>query len=296
VFGAGPGSGAAAAALGCALALSACATAGGGQIESDLDAIQQQLWKVQKENAALTEQIGQLRNVLEAAAAAGPGSAELRLRVEAVERDLQALRLRADDSERRLAAAVQDLRAARDAIEVLAAPARSEPAGGAPAAPPDATAAPTPAGPGPVAEAPRAGRPEPPPAFAGSVAAVGAEDLYRQAYADYSKGNYALALQELREFLGRAPSSHLADDAQYLVGEVHYSQGHHAEAVAAFDQMITSYPKGDKVPSAHLKKGLALLELNRTADAVIQFQHVVTVYPRSEEARMARQRLRALGL
>jgi outer membrane protein assembly factor BamD (BamD/ComL family) len=43
-------------------------------------------------------------------------------------------------------------------------------------------------------------------------------------------------------------------------------------------------------------KGLALLEMNRTADAVIQFQHVVTAYPKSEEARVARERLRALGL
>lgn len=32
-----------------------CAT-GGGRIASDLDGIQQQLWKVQKENAALAEQ------------------------------------------------------------------------------------------------------------------------------------------------------------------------------------------------------------------------------------------------
>ncbi len=36
--------------------------------------------------------------------------------------------------------------------------------------------------------------------------------------------------------------------------------------------------------------------MNRTADAVIQLQHVVTAFPKSDEARIARERLKALGL
>jgi TolA-binding protein len=75
-----------------------------------------------------------------------------------------------------------------------------------------------------------------------------------------------------------------------------YAQEKYPEAVGAFEEVIQRYGSGDKVPAAYLKKGLALLEMNRTADAVIQLQHVVTAYPRTEEARVARERLRALGL
>ena len=122
------------------------------------------------------------------------------------------------------------------------------------------------------------------------------EDLYRQGYRDYTKGNYALALLELEEFANRYPTSELADDARYFIGEVHFGQENYHDAVESFDQVVQAYPGGDKAGPAYLKKGLALLELNRTADAVIQLQHVITTYPKSEEARIARDRLRSMGL
>ncbi|MBI4169975.1 MAG: tetratricopeptide repeat protein [Acidobacteria bacterium] len=249
--------------------LFACATGGGSQVQRDLDAIQQQLWKIQKENAALVEQIA----ALHAGRPEGPGPevAESRLRLDALDRDLQALRARLEESDMRLGAVVQDLRSTRDALEALV---RSLPPAGAPAT--GGTEAALAAGSAPLS--------------------VALEDLYRQGYAGYSKGNYALALQELGEFVRRYPSSDLADDAQYLIGEVHFSQQQYPEAVAAFERVVQSHAGGDRAVSAFFKKGLALLEMNRTADAVIQLQHVVTAYPKTEEARMARDRLRALGL
>jgi len=66
--------------------------------------------------------------------------------------------------------------------------------------------------------------------------------------------------------------------------------------VSAYERLLSDHPAGDKAAAAYMKKGLALLEMNRTADAVIQLQHVVSAYPKSEEARLARERLRALGL
>ena len=121
-------------------------------------------------------------------------------------------------------------------------------------------------------------------------------DLYRQGYSDYARGNYDQALFSLEEFLRLRPADDLADDAQYLIGEVYFSQQRYLEAVGAYDRLLKDHADGERAASAHLKKGLALLEMNRTADAVIQFQHVVTAYPKSEEARAARERLRALGL
>jgi tol-pal system protein YbgF len=223
----------------------------------------------------------------------------LRLRLEAMEHDLATLRSRADDSDQRVAAVAQDLRGTREALQALiqTLPGPGGAATGTPVSPsgvgssPTGTTPPTPAGATPAA----AGIPVPA-AGQASAGAVSLENLYHQGYGDYSRGNYALALQELQEFLRRYPDSELGDDAQYLIGEVAFSQQQYEQAVQAFDQVVQNYPQGDKVPAAYLKKGLALLELNRTADAVIQLQHVITAYPRSEEARVARDRLRDLGL
>jgi len=53
-----------------------------------MDGIQQQLWKVQKDNAALADQIAQMRDAARGSAAVAPApglAPELRLRLETIE-------------------------------------------------------------------------------------------------------------------------------------------------------------------------------------------------------------------
>jgi tol-pal system protein YbgF len=254
-------------------ALAGCATgSGGSELQADLDALQQQVWKLEKDNAALSQKL--------AGAASAPttpdaAQAEIRARLDSLQHDLQALKTRSDETDQRLAAMNETLRATRQALEALAA-----------------SRAVLEGAPVPPAAAPLAQAPPPAPAAQG---AAGVE-LYRLGYGDYAKGNYDQALAELQEFVRNNPQDDLADDAQYLIGEVNFSQQKYQDAVAAYDRLIADYPAGDKAAAAYLKKGLALLEMNRTADAVIQLQHVISAYPKSEEARLARERLRALGL
>ncbi len=234
---------------------------------------------MQKDNAALLDQVTALQNAPAPASGPDPAIQETPLRIEMIERDLRALRARSEELDLRLGAMIAELRATRDAIETIrrqttAAPIGVLPPAGAP------TAGPTPGI----------------PATGLATGTGGAEDLYQQAYADSNHGNTALALQELQELLDRYPEHPRVEDARYLIGEIHFNQQQYAQAVAAFDVLLKSSPGGDRLPAAHLKKGLALLELNRTADAVIQLQHLVTAYPRTEEARVARERLQALGL
>ena len=61
------------------------------------------------------------------------------------------------------------------------------------------------------------------------------------------------------------------------------------------DRLFRTYPQSDKAPAAHLKKGLAHLELGEKAQAIVQLQYVVHEFPASDEAKSARQRLKALG-
>ena len=261
-----------------------CATTTGTtQLQADLDTLQQQVWKLQKENALLAQQVGR-----PAPAPASPPpdqpAAELRVRLESVARDVQVLQVRAEESEQRLNQLASELRAARATLDSIA---RNQ---SAPASPPPGVVP-------PGAVVPMGNGQEPPSSPPPPAAATGnGADLYRAGYGDYGRGNYDQALAELEEFLRLHPDDDLADDAQYLIGEVQFSRQKFPEAIAAFDRLLKDHADGDRAPAAHLKKGLALLEMNRTADAVIQFQHVVSAYPKSEEARVARERLRALGL
>jgi tol-pal system protein YbgF len=123
-----------------------------------------------------------------------------------------------------------------------------------------------------------------------------AAELFNQAYADYSKGNYAPAILGFQEFLKANPQTDRSDDALYWIGLSHYDQGEYAEAIALFDRLIQEFPSADKVPGAHLKKGLSLLGMSRTAQGVVQLQHVIERYPKSDEARIAADRLREIGV
>lgn len=148
----------------------------------------------------------------------------------------------------------------------------------------------------------QAGPVSPPPPGTGTGAFPGSRDTaaeqmaFREAYADYTRGSYESALMGFQEFLKNYPGSPLAEGAQYYAGDCLFSQQRYDEAASAFTQVIERYPASDKAPAAHLKKGLSLLAMKQTARGVIQLQHVIETYPRSDEARLARERLRQLGL
>jgi tol-pal system protein YbgF len=145
----------------------------------------------------------------------------------------------------------------------------------------------------PVAGAPSASEvtvPAPP------VASGNPMDTYQAAYRDYQRGNFDLAIEGFREFLGGNANSELADNAAYWIGESLFSQKKYRDAIEQFDSVVTRYPKSDKVPGALLKKGYAYISIGERAQGVVQLQYVVHEHPRSQEASLARQRLRQLGI
>ena len=121
------------------------------------------------------------------------------------------------------------------------------------------------------------------------------DDLYNSAYADFSKGNYALAVSGFEEYASRYAESDLADNALYWVGECQFSQGDYPMAIQSFDRMLSEYPKSDRQAAAHLKKGLGFLEQNQIGKAIVQLEFVRETYAGSDEARVARDKLTSLG-
>jgi len=117
------------------------------------------------------------------------------------------------------------------------------------------------------------------------------DQLFAAAYGDYSKGNYDLAIGEFQQYVETYPSSEMADNAQYWIGECYYGKKKFNEAIAEFDKVSLLFPKGDKVPAARFKKGIALIELGQTDAARAEFLALTKLYPRSNEAVLAKQQL-----
>jgi len=131
--------------------------------------------------------------------------------------------------------------------------------------------------PGPV---PAPAAPPPPP-----------RELYSQAYADYARGNYDLAIQEYREYLPNYPNTYPSDNAQYWIGESYYGKQKYGEAIAAWDALVRDYPASDKLPDARVKKGMALEKMGRRRQALGEYRYVLDRYPNSPAARIAREKL-----
>ena len=118
-----------------------------------------------------------------------------------------------------------------------------------------------------------------------------ARELYSQAYADYARGNYDLAMQGYREYLRYYPDTDLSDNAQYWIGESLYAKRLYAEAVDAWDVLLREYAASDKLPDGRFKRAMALERLGRRREALSEFRAVAQRYPNSEAGRKAKERL-----
>jgi len=146
--------------------------------------------------------------------------------------------------------------------------------------------------PGPTSTAPGA----PPSSARPGAAGPSPAELYDTAYADYSKGRYALAIQGFQDYLSSYPSTDLSDNAQYWIGESHFAQRKFPEAITDFTELLKQWPASDKAAAALLKKAYALLELGQKAEGVVQLQYVIHEFPTSEEARLAKAKLKSVGV
>jgi len=131
-------------------------------------------------------------------------------------------------------------------------------------------------------------RTAPPPAATGTS---DPNQLYDQAALDLTQGRYALALQGFREFLRRFPTSELADNAQYGVGECFFAQSKFDSAAVEYARVESAYPKGDRVSAALYKLALSQENLGQANAARSTLQNLVKRYPQSGEAQLARERL-----
>jgi tol-pal system protein YbgF len=143
-----------------------------------------------------------------------------------------------------------------------------------------------------------------PPASAGSqpassvipTGAPSADTLYSNGLRDITSGKYDLARSEFEDYLKFYSETDLASNAQFYLGEIFYKQKQYVDAVAAYDKVLTNYPKSFKLGPARLRKGMALIELGQKTAGVRELREVVKRFPGSDEDRLARAKLKELGV
>jgi tol-pal system protein YbgF len=114
---------------------------------------------------------------------------------------------------------------------------------------------------------------------------------YQAAFDALKDGKYDEAVNGFKHFLTTFPTSPLADNAQYWLGEAHYVMKQYPDALRDFKTVIEKYPDSRKIPDALLKIGYCNYELKNYPEARSALGQVVSRYGDTTAARLAGQRL-----
>ena len=200
--------------------------------------------------------------------------ADQKLSLDNLTNDLRVVREKVDDNNVRVSSLTQELDALRQAISQQQS------------APRTTSTEPDSAGPG-TALAGGTTTPAAPPVAVGTSP----QRLWDMAYADYTSGQWDLAVQGFDSYIRNFPKSDMADDAQVLVGNSYLNDGKYDKSVEAYETAIRTFPNGNAVPEAYFKKGLALQHLGQRDRAREAFEYAVKNYPDSDAGRLAKQQL-----
>ena len=125
----------------------------------------------------------------------------------------------------------------------------------------------------------------------GAPAAPDPATLYDQAAQDLTQGRYGLALQGFRDFVRRFPTSELADNAQYGVGECFFAEARFDSAAVEYAKVEVGWKDGDRVPAALYKLALSQDKMGNASGSKKTLADLVKRFPLSGEAQLARERL-----
>jgi tol-pal system protein YbgF len=121
------------------------------------------------------------------------------------------------------------------------------------------------------------------------------DQLFAAATGDYFRGNYDLALSEFRQYVETYPSSEMADNAQYWIGEILVAQKKLPDAAAAFDKVKTVNPSGDKTAPALYKRAMVLIDMGQREEAIVQLLVLFKDYSKTREGELAFQKLQEIA-
>jgi tol-pal system protein YbgF len=138
---------------------------------------------------------------------------------------------------------------------------------------------------------PEAALPKKQPKVVEEKPAVTDKQVYELTLATYREEEYEEALAGFRGFLEKYPTSDLADNAQFWIGECYMALKQYEQAILAYQEVIKKYPKGNKVPNAMLRQALAFYEIKDKISSRLLLKKIIREHPDSSEAKIAKARL-----
>ncbi len=252
------------------------------QLMAEIRMLQEQQQQLQQMLGGLAESLADTLKTITAkiddqSGATRKAFADQRLLIESVSETTRILREKADDTNVRLSSMTQELEAIRQTIA-------SQPQPAAPVVP----------GQEPPAVAPGDARPAAPPS-GGVPPGVSPGRMYDEAFNDYTRGDYDLAIEGFQTYIRMFPRTDRTDDAQLKIGDSLYAAKRFPDAVTAFQKVVSDYPQSDSVPAAYYKLGLAYEALKQPDLARKAFETVIKNHQASNEAILAKQRLDVLN-
>ena len=121
------------------------------------------------------------------------------------------------------------------------------------------------------------------------------QSIYSQAFDALKAGNYTVAISGFQDFLNQYPSSPLAPNAQYWLGEAHFVNRDLGAAENAFQGVLDKWPSSGKAPDAMFDLGNTQLAQGKTAKGRATLKQVISQYGGTDAANRAQARLKQLG-
>jgi tol-pal system protein YbgF len=118
--------------------------------------------------------------------------------------------------------------------------------------------------------------------------------VYGQAFDALKAGSYSIAITGFKDFLSTYPTSSLAENAQYWLGESYYVTHDYGSAAGAFRTVLKKYPDSRKAPDAMLKLGYTEAAQKQYGAARSTLTELTQKYPDSDSAKLAADRLKKL--
>lgn len=131
------------------------------------------------------------------------------------------------------------------------------------------------------------------PASSGTSRKVKDTVAYKRAF-DLLKDNPDAAIADFKDFLTDYPSSPLAANAHYWIGEAHYSREEFEQAKQRFLTVLKNYKGSNKEPDAALKLGYTFIALKEWEFAKKTLKDVIRFFPSTREANLAEKKLASI--
>jgi tol-pal system protein YbgF len=115
--------------------------------------------------------------------------------------------------------------------------------------------------------------------------------VYAQSFDALKAGSYSVAITGFKDFLNNYPSSPLAENAQYWLGEAYYVTHDLDAAAGAFRNVMQKWPNSRKTPDAMLKLGYTQLDQKKVSEGRATLSQVVQKFPGTDAAKLATEKL-----